>query len=328
LGVNRGGGWDGRRRLADAGRRSLRLDPVTVDTVDGDTWDGLALIPHGGGDRDRRRLAVIVVHGSVGNYVSGVPRRVSHGLARAGFTVVSVNTRMANYGVFFGGGLLHRTPLDLDAWVDMVRRMGHPRIVLLGYSLGATMVTHYQALRGRPEVVGLCTLAHPLSLPASLRRRWERFGATPDYDTVTARALEVIGDSLDDDRGDDEIFIVERASGPTDAPLHGEIWTYRTWWFSRGPEATHAVSAERIRGVRVPVALIQGGDDMIVPQSDGEELERIALAAGVPDVRHETVPYANHVFSGRDAVAIERCIAWLDDVILGRGGATAGGATP
>lgn len=307
-----------RRRMQGRPAKGLRLDPITVDTVDGHTWDGLALIPSGGGDQARRRLGVIVVHGSVGNYITGVPRRVSHGLAQAGFTVVSVNTRMANYGVFFGGGLLHRTPLDLDAWVDLVRRMGHPRIVLLGYSLGATMVTHYQALRRRHEVVGLCTLAHPLSLPASLRRRWERFGADPDYDTITARARQIIGDSLDDDDGDDEIFIVECASGPTVAPTHGEIWTYRTWWFSRGPDAAHAVSAERIGEVGVPVALIQAADDMIVPPSDGDALEEIALAAGVPHVRHESVAHANHVFSGREAAAVERCIAWLDEVMLGR----------
>jgi len=317
---------DGRRHFGVTDRRSLRLDPVTVDTEDGNTWDGLALIPPRG-DPERRRLAVIVVHGSVGNYMSGVPRRVSYGLARAGFTVVSVNTRTANYGVFFGGGLLHRTPLDLDAWVDMARRMGHARIVLLGYSLGATMVTHYQALRRRPEVAGLCTLAHPLSLPASLRRRWDRFGAAPDYDTVVARALELIGGGLDDDHGDDEIFVVERASGPTDAPRHGEIWTYRTWWFSRGPDATHAVSAERIGGVGVPVALIQAADDMIVPPADGRELERIARAAGLPDVRHERIPYANHVFSARDAAAVERCVAWLDEVILGRVGVARVGAS-
>ncbi len=307
-----------RRRIHPPDDRGLRLDPVTVDTEDGQTWDGLALIPRRGGDAARRRLGVIVVHGSVGNYISGVPRRVSHGLAQAGFTVLSVNTRMANFGVFFGGGLLHRTPLDLDAWVGLTRRMGHPRIVLLGYSLGATMVTHYQALRRPDEVVGLCTLAHPLSLPESLRRRWERFGADPDYETVTRRARAMLGASAADDDGADEIFIVERASGPTLAPAHSEIWTYRTWWYSRGPDARHAVSADWVGKVGVPLALIQAGDDMIVPPGDGEELAAIARAAGAPDVRLESVPYANHVFSGREQLAAERCVAWLEEVIMRR----------
>ncbi len=315
MGVNRPRHID-RRRVHHADDRKLRLDPVTVDTQDGQTWDGLVLIPSGGGDAARRRLAVIVVHGSVGNYISGVPRRVSHGLAQAGFTVISVNTRMANFGVFFGGGLLHRTPLDLEAWVGLARRMGHRRIVLLGYSMGATMVTHYQVVCHPHEVVGLCTLAHPLSLPGSLRRRWERFGADPDYETITNRARAMLGESVDDDGGADEIFIVERASGPTLAPTHSENWPYRTWWHSRGPEARSAVSADWVGRIGVPLALIQAGNDMIVPPGDGEELAAIARAAGVPDVRLDLVPDANHVFSGLEHVAVDRCIAWIQDVIL------------
>lgn len=305
-----------RRRFVPVDDGSLRLDPVTVDTKDGHTWDGLVVLPRRGGDPARRRLAVIVVHGSVGNYITGVPRRVSQGLADAGFTVLSVNTRMANFGVFFGSGLMQHTPLDLDAWVGLARRMGHTRIVLLGYSLGATMVTAYQAMHRPKEVVGLCTLAHPRSLPESLRRRWARFGADPDYATVAQRArARVLHGPVEGDT--DEIFVVERAAGPTRAPAHAEIWTYRTWWHSRGPEARHAVSAEWVGDVGVPLALIQAGEDMIVPAGDGEELAAIARSSGVADVRLESVPFANHVFSGREHAAVERCVAWLQDVMLG-----------
>jgi fermentation-respiration switch protein FrsA (DUF1100 family) len=158
-------------------------------------------------------------------------------------------------------------------------------------------------------------LAHPLSLPESLRRRWARFGADPDYASVAQRARAVV---LHGSGGDanDEIFVVERAAGPTRAPAHAEIWTYHTWWHSRGPEAKHAVSAEWVGDIGVPLALIQAGDDMIVPISDGEALAAIARSAGVPDVRLDSVPAANHVFSGREHVAVERCVSWLQDVML------------
>lgn len=308
---------ESRRRLIIRDDQNLKLDPVTVDTADGQTWDGLALTPKGMNPR-RRRVAVIVVHGSVGNYITGVPRRVAHGLALAGFTVLSVNTRMANYGVFFGGGLFHRTPLDLDAWVDLAKRMGHREIVLVGFSMGASIVTYYQATRHRPEVVAVGALAHPASLPDSLRRRWERFGSRPDYDTVVREAWLRIGGTSEYDDREDEIFIVQRATGPTDEPAHAEIWTYRTWWFSRGPQAYAAMSRRHVGRLRVPLGMIQGGSDLIVPPSDGHELERLALDGGAPHVFHTLVDGADHVFGGRLGEAVERLIEWMDTVVMAR----------
>jgi dienelactone hydrolase len=284
--------------------RALVLDLVSLPTEDGHRWDGLLYRPRGG-DPERRRLAVLVVHGSVGNYLAGAPRWASFGLARAGFTVLSINTRMANFGAFFGGGLLHLTPLDLDPAMALLRRRGFERIALFGYSMGATIVTHYQALHADPSVVGLVTLAHPLSLPESLRRRWARFGARPSYEELEVRAREIVGGDGDAD----DIVVVQRARGPTDAPRDAEIWTYRTWWSCRGPEAPHAVSAERIREVRVPVAMVQAGVDELIRPWEGDELARLALESGCPSADVEVVPGADHVFSGREADAVVACEA-------------------
>jgi dienelactone hydrolase len=299
---------DPRRRYA-FGRadRGLAVDLVELPTADGHRWDGLLLRPAAGGSR--RRVAAIVIHGSVGNYLAGVPRRVALGLAHAGHTVLSANTRMANFGTFFGGGLLHQAPLDIDAALADLRRRGHRRIALVGFSMGATMVTHYQALRAPTDVVGLLTLAHGRSLPNSLRRRWTRFGARPGYEAVERRARLVV--EADPDGEDDAVFIVRRASGPTDDPVHAEIWTYRTWWSCRGPEAPHAVSAERIREVRVPVGLIQAEHDELVAPEEGPELAGIAREAGVPRVDLVVVPGADHVFTGREDALVAACADWL-----------------
>jgi dienelactone hydrolase len=299
---------DPRRRYA-FGRvdRGLAVDLVELPTADGHSWDGLLLRPRAAA---RGRPGAVVIHGSVGNFLAGVPRRVALGLAHAGHTVLSANTRMANFGTFFGAGLLHRTPLDLDAALAELRRRGHRRIVLVGFSMGATMVTHYQALRAPPEVVGLLTLAHPRSLPASLRRRWTAFGARPGYEAVERRARPAV--EADPEGEDDSVFVVRRASGPTDDPAHAEIWTLRTWWSSRGPESPHAVSAERIRDVRVPVALVQAERDELVAPDEGPELARIARAAGVPEVELVVIPEADHVFTGREDSLVAACAGWLE----------------
>ena len=175
-----------RRRLPLFGEddRDLALDLVVTSTGDGQSWDGMVFRPRGGDPR-RRRLGVIVVHGSVGNYLTGVPRRVSFGLGDGGLHRA--------VGQHADGELRRHLRRRADAQdarststrpSRVMRRRGFTRIVLLGFSMGATMVTHYQALRRPPDVVGICTLAHPASLPAAMRLRWDHFGADPGYEEV------------------------------------------------------------------------------------------------------------------------------------------------
>jgi pimeloyl-ACP methyl ester carboxylesterase len=303
-----------RRPVFTLDHPDLDLDLLVLPTEDGHEWDGLLGVPRGGDPR-RRRVAVIVVHGSVGNYISGIPRRVAMGLAHDGFTILSVNTRMANYGAIFGSGLLHLTPLDLDPAVEALRRRGFDTIVLLGYSMGATIVTHYQALRRPPEVIGLCTLAHPASLANSLRRRWERYGASPPYAEVLQRARGALGADPSpgprDDEGD-EIFVVQRASGPTDAPAHCEIWTHRTWWFSRGPGVEHLMSRSRIEHVGVPVLFVQAGADEMIDPDEGHMLARFARKGGAPSARVVVVGGAGHTFRGQEGSVVRACTTWLE----------------
>lgn len=303
----------GARYVPSFGRddRTTITQLVELPTEDRHTWDAMLFRPHRG-DPDRGRLAVVVVHGSVGNYLTGVPRRIAFGLSEAGFTVLSVNTRMANYGVVFGTGLMHRTPLDLDAALAFLRRQRYRRVVLVGFSMGATIVTHYQALRQPPDVVGLCTVAHPASLPAALKLRWDHYGAEPGYGEVAERAAELLGP--DPEIGDgDRILVVRRARGPSDAPLDGELWTYRTWWFSRGPRCPHAESRLRVGEVSVPLGIIQAGEDELVRDSEGPLLANLARQGSCPTVDLETITGADHVFTGRDAALLEAVVAWLDE---------------
>ncbi len=298
----------GIRPATEFGHDDVEADAelVVIHTSDHRHWDGLYMRPRvdhpGRGD-----TLAIVVHGALGNFMGGVPRRLAFEFAHAGYPVLSVNTRMANFGVVYGGGLFDETPRDLDGAMDMARELGFSRVVLVGYSLGASVVTNYQALRQPLEVVGLCTLSHPWSLPESIRRRWTAFGARPSYTEVERAALRA---GIDRD-GPDDVIVVQRGAGRSDAPVDAELWTLRTWWQCRGPEAAGAVSVDRIRDVTVPVALIQAGADPVLPGGDGEALADAARAAGVP-VHLEYVADADHTFWGRVPLAADCAVAWMD----------------
>jgi hypothetical protein len=110
----------------------------------------------------------------------------------------------------------------------------------------------------------------------------------------------------------DRIFVVRRARGFGDRPLDGEVWTYRTWWFSRGPRAPHAESRLRVGHVNVPLAIIQAGEDELVRDSEGFELETIARQGDCPSVFRTTIPDADHVFSGCDDDLIDAVVGWLE----------------
>lgn len=295
----------GARRRPEFGRddREISTRLVTLNTDDGHVWDGMLLRPRFG-PPERRRLLVLVVHGSVGNYLSGVPRRLAFDLARQGFSVMSINTRLANYGPFFGGGLFDKTVLDLRAALEVARNNGFPRVALLGYSMGSTICTNFVAEMQPPEVVGLCTVAHPESLPESLRMRWLRFGASPNYEEVVEIARPIMAEDPDDPPND-RIFIVTRANGPMATPENAEIWTYATWWSSRGPESPHAESRKRIGLVKVPIGIFQAGNDHLILPGEGYELAAIANAAGNRDVSLDMLAEADHVFTGcADQLAI------------------------
>ena len=293
--------------------RQINTRLVTLHPEDGHEWDGLLLRPRFG-DPALRKLLVIVVHGSVGNYLTGVPRRVAFNLAAMGFSVMSINTRLANYGPFFGGGLFHKTPLDLQAAVEVARAHGFGRMALLGYSMGCTVCTNFLANHHVPEMVGLCTIAHPESLPEALRLRWQRYGATPTYEEVAEYARPIVAEDPDDPPGD-RIFTVMRANGPLPTPENGEIWTYSTWWSSRGPESPHAVSRDQIGKVTVPIAILQAGNDHLIQPGEGYALAHVAEQAGNRDVFLDMVAHANHVFEGCMDDMTDMAARWLAELV-------------
>lgn len=286
---------------------SLVTDLIVIPTEDDHKWDGMLFRPRQGAVDSR--LAVLIIHGSVGHYLSGMPRRMAFHLAQRGIATLTANTRMANYGVFFGTGLLELAQLDVTAAVRALRERGFQRIVLLGYSMGATMVTHYQAVHAPPQIIGVCTVAHPESLSRSLRRRWERFGSSPSYDEMCAMAQAQLEGTDDPER--DRIVIVQRATGPSAGPEDAEIWTYRTWLHSRGPDAHAGQSLRWVGDVTVPLAIIQAAEDPLIRPEEGVRLAQLAREGSCPQVHLESIPGANHTFDGVEDAAADAVHRWI-----------------
>jgi dipeptidyl aminopeptidase/acylaminoacyl peptidase len=287
---------------------------VSLTAADGEVHDALFEIDERAA-RARRRAgrsatALVHVHGIMGNFLVGTLRFYPAPVARAGFPVLVLETRMGNVGQLFGQAIFEEAIQDVEAAVRWLRGQGFDTIVLSGYSSGAAVATRGAAVHGGPDLGGLVCLANPWGLPESMRKRADRYGATPDYEELTSLVRDAIGDDPNA-AGDDRLFVVEGSRGPTRRPSDSEVYTYRTWWHSRGPAATSAMAHRQIGAVTAPILLVQGTGDEIVEPDEAEALARIAREAGNADVTVAAVDGAGHSFAGREIATLDAVTSWL-----------------
>ncbi|MCU0308125.1 MAG: alpha/beta hydrolase [Thermoleophilia bacterium] len=287
---------------------------VTLQARDGELHDALLHVDRRAARvRERatgRKTAIIHVHGIMGNFLVGTLRFFPGPLARAGYPTLVLETRMGNVGQLFGQAIFDDATMDIDAGWRWLRDRGFDHLVVTGYSSGATLATRFAATHPQSPIAGLVCLGNPWGLPQSLAARSQRWGAEPSYAQIVQRLQEAIGD--DPDRPElDRLFVIERSRGPTRQPRDSEVYTYRTWWHSRGPEATAAMAYRQIGAVTAPILLVQGTADHVVHPEEAEALYAAARKGGNRDVELRWVEGADHFFSDREIVALDVVTTWL-----------------
>jgi len=257
---------------------------------------------------------VLRLHGVLGNLLDETEHFLPKALAERGYASITMNTALANLGLFYGFGVFDDVIPQIEAVCDYLRAAGFTQVILAGHGLGAAMAVRCAAARNHPAskpklVQGLVAIAAPYCLPETIRRRWERFGAEPSYEEVHRRARQAI----DGGRwARDETIVVRRAHGPSCRPEHSEVYTLKTWWALAGPEAVGARVYQHIGQVAVPLLLVSGREDEIIAAQEGEDLSGVARSAGNPDVTHVVLD-ANHRFDGKHKELSDTVVQWLGE---------------
>jgi pimeloyl-ACP methyl ester carboxylesterase len=250
---------------------------------------------------------LLQIHGSLGHFLArGTPRQLPSALLDRGVGSLSINTRLAGAGQITGQGVFPDTRKDIEAAVEFLAEEGFRRIFVLGYSLGASMVVHWAAQTPHPNVRGLVLEGCGYSLPDSHRKRSQRYGASPSYEDVHARARDVLGDDPYHSTTD-ETFVAYRSTGPTREPHDSEVCTYKTWWFMYGPEAREAMAHRYIARIALPMVIMRGEWDGLV-----EDWEPDALGALARDAGNERVRVVRIANSGHDCM--ENAEAMLEEI--------------
>lgn len=290
---------------------------VTIAAADGEEYDALLHIDERATRvrerRNGRRTAQVHVHGIMGNFLVGTLRFLPAPFARAGIPMLVAQTRMGNVGQLFGDAIPEEAMLDLDAAVAWLLEEGYDSLILSGYSSGATMAVRFAATRDLPHLRGVVLYGAPWGLPESLELRCEQWRSDPPYAEIVRMVEDAIA-ANPDSRHPDRLFTIMQSRGPSRLPKDSEVYTWRTWWHSRGPRANPVMTWRQIGRVTVPLMLVQGTADEVVFPHEAERLAEVARAAGNPDVELLSVPGGTHFFTGRETLVTQAVTRWLDRI--------------
>ncbi len=258
--------------------------------------------------------AVIHVHGFLGNFLDGTQRFLPPILAKSGYSSLSINTRLANFGLFFGYGIIDDTIPQIDRSIEFLLEQGYKNVIVSGYSLGGAVALRYMAMRSSaakyPHIKGVIVLATPYSMPDSIKRRWDKWGSEPSYDQIYEEARAIFKDDPDNTK-EDRTIVIYKTRGDTYIPEHSGIYTYKTWWNLASPHAESAKCYKQIEKIKLPILLVQGWYDEIVSSQETYHLAQVARDAGNKTVSVFFVD-SGHSFQGNEKELGDIAVGWLN----------------
>ena len=259
---------------------------------------------------------ILRLHGMLGNLLDETEHFLPGILAKHGYSSITMNTLLANLGLFFGFGVFDDAMAQIDGVCHFLREVGFKKIVIAGHGLGGCMAIRYGALthdpKKHPDIVGVIAMATPHSMPETIRRRWDRFGSEPSYAEVHNRAQRLFRPESEGEPPRDETVVIKKAHGHTFLPEHTEIYTLKTWWALAGPEAEAAKACKHIGHIKVPILLVHGLNDDMIEYGEFEDLGQLAREGGNTDVTTCHLD-ADHTFEGKHDELGQIIINWLKD---------------
>jgi pimeloyl-ACP methyl ester carboxylesterase len=272
---------------ASALTKAFSVEQVALRTTDGVTLDGVLYRP----TANPRPTAFLLVHGYGTNFYSGFFPPFARAAAEQRYASLALNMRDHDTGPKVSD--FSDNEVDIAVGCEYLRRLGHPRLVLLARSMGTNRVLYYQAVTRDPSIVATVLVAGPGNL-----FEWNvwQFGRERAQATVDeALAMQAAG-------RDNQLMQVDLG------PLGKALYTPRYLLSLRGPNA-RSDPYQNIGKVTNPILIIQDTADRLVEPGVAERLRRAATSSRRVDLIY--IEGADHTFSKHEAVLAQRVLVWL-----------------
>jgi len=262
------------RELAEADSQFMELNGLTVHYKQTGTGEPALILLHG-------FAASVYSWREVMEPLTAYGRVVAFDRPAFGFTERPLN---------WSGPNPYSAEAQVDLTIALMDSLGIERAVLVGNSAGGTVAV--QTALAYPERVAGLILISPAVYGGGGSPGWIRpLLATPQINRLGPLLVRNIQErGLDFGRSawhNPDLITAEMWAGYT-KPLQAENWDRGLWLLTRTSRASNL--AERLDEITVPVLLVTGDDDRIVPTA-----QTVRLAEELPGATLLVIPACGHV---------------------------------
>jgi len=279
----------------------MLVELVSLLNDDGLRLDGAFYPPTEDADRAGPVDAVVLIHGSRGNFYDGATKSMAEDLCAQGYACLSLNTNAHDTAWYNPGSrefkgnafeVLADTCIDLRAGIDHLTERGYRSIGLLGHSMGAVRVAYYAATQDDGRVATV--------VPVSpVRLSYSYFMESEDAEEFAAN-IEIARRLIA--RGEPEgVFRVGH-------PIP-QLFSAASFLDKHGPEEKYNL-INHAHGIRVPMLTLNGS---LETHSRLRDMAQDLAEAAVNSPKAETlmVEGGEHSLVNRTTEASDAVLKWL-----------------
>ena len=279
----------------------MLVELVSLLNDDGLRLDGAFYPPTEDADRAGPVDAVLLIHGSRGNFYDGATKSMAEDLSAQGYACLPLNTNAHDTAWYNPGSrefkgnafeVLADTCIDLRAGIDHLTERGYRRIGLLGHSMGAVRVAYYAATQDDGRVATV--------VPVSpVRLSYSYFMESEDAEEFAAN-IEIAHRLIAE--GEPEGLF--RVGHPIP-----QLFSAASFLDKHGPEEKYNL-IDHAHGIRVPMLTLNGSLETHSRLRDMAQ-DLAAAAANSPKAETLMVEGGEHSLVNRTTEASDAVLKWL-----------------